>query len=80
MPQYPVPLDKRHAATMADFRQRITRLETRTACIDSGFPLAALPATIDPTYTTGQPKAYFSVRRSTSTQTKVRKLPMWPRA
>ena len=27
-----------------------------------------------------QPPMYFSVRRSTSTQTNVRKLPMWPRA
>ena len=27
-----------------------------------------------------QPPTYFSARRSTSTQTKVRKLPMWPRA
>ncbi|MCX4750891.1 hypothetical protein OG455_41155 [Kitasatospora sp. NBC_01287] len=35
-------------------------METRTASIDSGWPLAALPATIDPGYSSGDPKAYLN--------------------
>ena len=60
MAQYPPPLDKRHAATMSSMQRRITKLESRTVAIDSGFPLAALPATIDPAYTSGDPKAYIN--------------------
>lgn len=55
MTQYPPPLDQRHAAAMMDFAQRITKLETRTAGIDSGFPLMALPGVVSPSYTTGDP-------------------------
>lgn len=57
---YPVPLEKRHAQTMQQIKERLNRLESRTACIDSGFPLAALPAQIDPGYTSGDPKAYVN--------------------
>lgn len=57
---YPQPLERRHAQAMADMGRRITKLESRTAAIDSGFPLAALPATIDPGYTSGQPMAYIN--------------------
>lgn len=60
MPMYPKPLEQRHAAAMADVRQRITKLESRTAAIDSGYPLAALPAVIDSGYTTGDPKVYIN--------------------
>ncbi len=60
MPMYPRPLEQRHAQAMANMQRRITKLETRTAGIDSGFPLAALPATIDPGYTSGDPKAYIN--------------------
>ena len=60
MPQYPMPLDRRHALTMAGFSERLKRLEARTACIDSGFPLAAIPAVIDPGYSSGDPMAYVN--------------------
>jgi hypothetical protein len=60
MPMYPAPLEKRHAQTMQSMQQRITKLETRTAGIDSGFPLAALPAVIDSAYSSGDPKAYIN--------------------
>lgn len=60
MPQYPRPLEQRHAQAMASIQQRLTKLESRTAGIDSGFPLAALPAVIDPGYTSGQPLAYIN--------------------
>jgi hypothetical protein len=36
-------------------QQRLTRLETRTAGIDSGMPLGLLPGVIDPAYTAGDP-------------------------
>jgi len=46
---------------MTSMRQRITKLESRTAAIDSGFPLAALPAVIDATYSgSGDPMAYIN--------------------
>ncbi|RPE39735.1 hypothetical protein EDD90_2752 [Streptomyces sp. Ag109_O5-1] len=57
---YPVPLEKRHAQTMQSLQQRVARLEARTASIDSGFPLAALPAVIDSGYSSGDPKAYVN--------------------
>lgn len=61
MPMYPKPLTQRHAATMVDILRRLTKLESRTAAIDSGFPLAALPAVIDPGYSgTGDPMAYIN--------------------
>ncbi|MEV7770594.1 hypothetical protein [Kitasatospora sp. NPDC086791] len=60
MPRYPDPLEARFAGTMQNIQQRISRLENRTTSIDSGFPLAALPAVIDPAYSSGQPKAYIN--------------------
>jgi hypothetical protein len=57
---YPAPLEKRFQQTITQILQRLTRLESRTAAIDSGWPLAALPAVIDPGYTSGDPKAYIN--------------------
>lgn len=60
MPLYPPDMLRRFAATLAEMQRRITKLETRTVAIDSGYPLAALPAVIDSGYTTGDPKAYIN--------------------
>lgn len=60
MPLYPRPLEQRHAQTMLDIARRLARLEARTAGIDSGFPLAPLPAVIDAGYTSGDPMAYIN--------------------
>lgn len=60
MPLYPRPLEQRHAQAMTSMQQRITKLESRTAAIDSGFPLAALPAVIDSGYSSGDPMAYIN--------------------
>lgn len=60
MPLYPPDMLRRFAATLAEMQRRITKLESRTVAIDSGFPLAALPAVIDSGYTTGDPKAYIN--------------------
>jgi hypothetical protein len=60
MTRYPDPLESRFAATMQNIQQRIGRLENRTATIDSGWPLAALPAVIDPAYSSGQPRAFIN--------------------
>lgn len=60
MTLYPPALERRFAVAMADIRQRLTKLESRTVAIDSGYPLAALPAVIDSGYTSGDPKAYIN--------------------
>lgn len=60
MTLFPSPIEQRHAAAMVAIRQDIRKLQTRTAGIDSGFPLMALPATIDPAYTTGDPHAFIN--------------------
>lgn len=60
MTLYPPNLMQRFQAAIADMQRRLTKLESRTAAIDSGFPLAILPATIDPGYTTGNPNAYIN--------------------
>lgn len=60
MTLYPPDIEKRHAATMVAIQRRITKLETRTSGIDSGFPLMALPAVIDSGYTSGDPMAYIN--------------------
>jgi hypothetical protein len=60
VPLYPEPLERRFATTLQSIRQRLTKLETRTVAIDSGYPLAALPAVIDSGYTSGDPKAYIN--------------------
>lgn len=56
MTQYPAKFGiERIAATQRALQSRVARLETRTAGIDSGFPLMMLPGTIDPAYTSGDP-------------------------
>jgi hypothetical protein len=60
MPLYPELLERRFAAALTAIQQRVTRLESRTSGIDSGYPLAALPAVIDSGYTTGDPLAYIN--------------------
>lgn len=60
MALYPRSIQDRFAATITAALQRITKLESRTACIDSGFPLAALPAVIDPAYTSGDPNVLIN--------------------
>jgi hypothetical protein len=57
---FPQALEARFAATLRSMQERIGKLESRTACIDSGYPLAALPAVIDAGYTTGDPMAYLN--------------------
>jgi hypothetical protein len=57
----PVPIAGRHAQTMTTILRRLTKLETRTGSIDSGYPLATLPAQIDPSYSgSGNPHAYIN--------------------
>jgi hypothetical protein len=59
--KYPQTLDKRFADQMRLLLGRVTRLESRTASIDSGMPLAALPAVIDSGYTgSGNAKCYIN--------------------
>ncbi|WP_042400234.1 hypothetical protein [Streptacidiphilus carbonis] len=60
MALYPRSIQDRFAATVADMLRRLRVLESRTACIDSGFPLAALPAVIDPAYTSGDPSVLIN--------------------
>lgn len=60
MALYPPALDQRFAATLRSIQDRLQKLENRSAGIDSGFPLALLPATIDPSYTSGDPHAYIN--------------------
>jgi hypothetical protein len=57
---YPRGLNDRFAAELKAMRTAIKKLQSRTAAIDSGFPLACLPAVIDPGYTSGDPKAYIN--------------------
>lgn len=60
MTLYPTDLNKRFAQTITQILQRLTRLESRTASIDSGWPLAALPAVVDSGYSSGDPKVYLN--------------------
>lgn len=60
MTLYPLDLERRFAATIRAMQERIAKLESRTAGIDSGYPLALLPATIDPSYSSGDPYAYIN--------------------
>jgi hypothetical protein len=57
---YPPDLAHRFRADLTGLFARVLKLETRTAGIDSGMPLAALPAQIDPSYTSGDPMAYIN--------------------
>lgn len=61
MTMYPAELATRFAQQLADIQRRISRLEQRTAGIDSGTPVQPLPAVIDPSYTgSGHPKAFLN--------------------
>lgn len=60
MTLYPTDLQHRFEAIFKGLQQRVAKLESRTAAIDSGWPLAALPAVIDAGYTSGDPKAYIN--------------------
>ena len=60
MTLYPPGLNQRFSATLQDILRRLAKVETRTSCIDSGYPLAALPAVIDAAYVSGDPKAYIN--------------------
>jgi hypothetical protein len=57
MTAFPVQLTQRFAREFREIKTRITKLETRTAGIDSGATLAALPAVIDSGYVSGDPMA-----------------------
>jgi hypothetical protein len=60
MTAYPTELGRRFAADLREMRRAITKLQSRTAGIDSGAPLAALPAVIDAAYSSGNPKAHIN--------------------
>jgi hypothetical protein len=56
---HPTSLQHRFPQAMSSLHQRVTKLETRTSVIDSGFPVATLPAVIDHAYAgTGNPMVY----------------------
>jgi hypothetical protein len=57
---YPKTLTQRFPAEIRNLFARVTKLETRTSGIDSGATLAALPAVIDPAYTSGDPKCLIN--------------------
>lgn len=60
MGQYPRPLDQQMRQYLGGVERRLKTLEARTAGIDSGFPLMALPAQIDPAYSSGDPMAFIN--------------------
>lgn len=63
MTTYPQKLGmERYKATMKALQADVAKLKTRTAGIDSGFPLMVLPAVIDSGYTvgSGNPQAYVN--------------------
>lgn len=60
MPQYPRNLQQRYGHELSQMRRQMRRQQARTAGIDSGWPLAALPAVIDPAYTSGDPHCYIN--------------------
>lgn len=60
MTAYPPDLLRRFEYHVQELQRAVRRLQTRTAGIDSGATLAALPAQIDPAYTTGDPKALIN--------------------
>lgn len=69
MTQYPQKLGiERFQATMNGLLKRVAKLETRTAGIDSGYPLAVLPGVLDSGYTpgSGSPQAYVNGAASLS--------------
>jgi hypothetical protein len=59
VPLYPKPLQQRHPQATVALQQAVKTLQTRTSVIDSGFPVAVLPAVISPSYSgTGNPQVY----------------------
>ena len=56
MTLYPTNLEGRFNAGIKRMRERLDKLESRTAMLDSGFPLAILPGSVDAAYTSGDPK------------------------
>lgn len=60
MSQYPRPLTQRWDAALAALQSRLSTVENRTMGIDSGGPLAALPAVVDGSYSSGDPRVYIN--------------------
>lgn len=60
MPLYPDPLEVRFNRALAAMGRSIRSLQSRTAGIDSGFPLMALPGVIDPGYSSGDPMVFVN--------------------
>jgi hypothetical protein len=61
VPLAPKPVTARHADTMTKLIRQVTKLQSRTAAIDSGFPLATLPGVISESYTgSGNPQVYVN--------------------
>jgi hypothetical protein len=59
--QYPPKIGHdRNSAFFSGMQKRVTKLETRTSSIDSGFPMAMLPGVIQSGYTTGDPQVYVN--------------------
>lgn len=60
MAQYPRSLIDRFPQQLGQLMKRVKKLESRTASIDSGFPLAALPAVVSASYSSGDPQVYLN--------------------
>ena len=59
VPLYPRPLQSRHAQATVQLQQAVSKLQTRTSMVDSGFPVAPLPAVIDHNFSgSGNPQVY----------------------
>jgi hypothetical protein len=58
--RYVVPLNARFGDTFREVQRRLRTVEARTMGIDSGFPLMAVPAQIDPSYSSGDPMAFIN--------------------
>lgn len=56
MTTYPPAPDARFAHLLESLLRRVTTLEQRTALIDSGKPVHSLTGTVDPSYSSGDPK------------------------
>lgn len=60
MTKHAHPFDVRWKPTLGDIMRRLRQVEQRTMGIDTGFPLMALPAVIDPGYVSGDPKVLIN--------------------
>lgn len=61
MTRYAPKLTDRFPAAMQQLQQDVAKLKTRTAGIDSGFPLMMLPGQIDPNWNgTGEPEVFVN--------------------